>query len=178
MRLAAGARRVGAVPEGAVRADRVVRLRALVDLREGAAPLVGQDKPVPARLARAIDLPARCAGRRDCVAVSSLNWPNHDEKLFVFSFESHGRCSTPQKFEVKAFKKSFGAVKYRERDFDGHFVEFSAGAAGGFSLGNQQSKTFCDDLDDCFENIKKDTLTGKRNREKFTCVRLVALQLH
>ena len=135
-----------------------------------------KDKPDIAIIALTSD--GDVFGGYHSVAVSSQNWPNHDEKLFVFSFVSHGRCSTPQKFEVKAYKKSFGSVRYRDHDFDGHFVEFTAGAAGGLSLGNEKSKTFCDDLDDCFENIQKDTLTGKRNRETFTCTRLVALQLY
>ena len=64
VRLAARARRVRAVPEGAACADGVVCLGALVDLRKGVAALVGEDKAVLARLARAVHMSARRAGRR------------------------------------------------------------------------------------------------------------------
>ena len=64
MRLAAGARRVRALPKGGERADGVVRLGALVDLREVVAALVGENKPVLLRIAYSVDLSARRAGRR------------------------------------------------------------------------------------------------------------------
>ena len=46
-----------------------------------------------------------------------------------------------------------------------------------FCLGNEKSNTFCQDLSQGFDGIADNTLTGKSNREKYACSRLVAIQL-
>ena len=97
-----------------------------------------------------------------------------DPNIFLFSFESHGRCETPQRFDVKKKRMGDACVKFYKNDCDRWFVRFYGGD-GWFSLGNERSRTFCYDLSRCFEGIEDPTLTGK-NRIRFTCCRLVAIQ--
>ena len=101
-----------------------------------------------------------------------------DPDLFVFSFESHGLCATPQRFPLKAeARDTANVVVYSDGGFKGRFVTFDGGV-GWVSLGNQTSDTFCYDLSGDFEGIETTTLTGKRCCEPFTCCRLVAIQLN
>ena len=54
------------------------------------------------------------------------------------------------------------------------FVDFGTSF---FCLRNEKSNTFCQDLSQGFDGIADNTLTGKSNREKYACSRLVAIQL-
>ena len=110
------------------------------------------------------------------VAVTEQDEHFWDPNLFIFSFKSHGRCMTPQKFVVKKEWKKIANVKIFKDFSDGWFVMFFGGGGGGFSLGNEQSDTWCDSLSNGFEAIEDTTLTGK-NLYDFICCRLVAIQL-
>ena len=101
--------------------------------------------------------------------IKYLNDPNH----FAFSFESHGRCETPQRW----------FSKYRDRNtFWWHenenvFIWF--GGYGGFTLGNEKSKSFCRYLSEYYEGIENETLTGENgewNGPFYHCKRIVVLQ--
>ena len=82
---------------------------------------------------------------------------------------------TPTVCREKRAQGDAGVGFYKD-DSDGLFVDFWVDGAGGFFLGNEKSETWCVDLSDGFEGIEDTTLTGT-NREKFTCTRLVAIQL-
>ena len=109
------------------------------------------------------------------VAVMGQDKFFRDPNIFAFSFESHGRCATPQRFDVKEENKGRACVRFFKDNGNGWFVTFYGGA-GGFFLGNEKSRTFCTNLSDAFEGIEDTTLTGN-NREFFTCTRLIAIQL-
>ena len=106
------------------------------------------------------------------VAVTMQEKNFFDQDMFIFSFESHGRCKTPQRFVAKEDMMNFANVWFWKNDEYGRFVELNA--LGGFSLGNEKSKSCCSCLSRCFEGIEDTTLTGKKY---FTCCRLVAIQL-
>ena len=96
--------------------------------------------------------------------------------MFIFSFESHGRCTTPQRFGVKGVRLGDSGVKFLKDNSARWFVQFRGGF-GWFSLGNEKSNTFGNYLSLGFAGIEDTTLTGKKNFEGFTCCRLVAIQL-
>ena len=48
----------------------------------------------------------------------------YNPTMFVFSFESHGRCMTPQRFVAKEEMKSRASVEFFKNDFLRQFVEF------------------------------------------------------
>ena len=100
----------------------------------------------------------------------------HDPNMVIFSFESHGRCMTPQRFVVKDEWKKSAHVRFYKNNSYGWFVKFDGGL-GWFYLGNEMSRTLCVSLSHAFEDIEDTTLTGKRDYEKFTCCQLVAVQL-
>ena len=106
------------------------------------------------------------------VAVTEQNKCFKDPEMFIFSFESHGRCATPQRF----LPKGSAGVWFYAYNWHGWFVRFDGGI-GNFFLGNEMSKTFCVGLAWSFEGLKDMTLSGKGNFENFTCCRLVAIQL-
>ena len=110
------------------------------------------------------------------VAVTDQDRVFFDPNLFLFSFESHGRCMTPKKFDVKEKSKDDAGVMFYKNDSDGWFVTFDGGS-GCFYLGNEKSRTFCVDLYWGFEGIEDTKLTGKKYPENFTCTRLLAIQL-
>ena len=112
------------------------------------------------------------------VAVTEQNKDFYDRTLFVFSFESQGRCMTPQRFVAKrCFKDNAYVNFYRDRN---QFVYFGVANMGGFSLGNMKSETLCSNLHKAFEGLDDTTLTGNTYEESYKsyhhCVRLVALQ--
>ena len=109
------------------------------------------------------------------VAVTQQDEAFKDPNIFAFSFESHGRCETPQRFVVKKEMKDHAFVKLVKVSSSG-FVWFDGGN-GWFFLGNEKSRPFCVYLSNVFEGIEDTTLTGKGNYEDFTCCRLVAVQL-
>ena len=109
------------------------------------------------------------------VAVTKHDTFFEDPKMFIFSFESRGRCKTPQRFESNGRWVEDVTVEFFKKDSDGWFVSFGC-CGGGFYLGNEMSDTFCNNVSWGFENIEDTTLTGT-NQEKFTCARLVAIRL-
>ena len=110
------------------------------------------------------------------VAVMQQEQFFYDPDMFIFSFVSQGRCETPQKFSVKERTKQNACVKFYKNDSVMPFVGFDGGA-GWFYLGNEKSHTLCYDMSDGFEGVEDTTLTGKPNGGKFTCCRLVAIEL-
>ena len=114
-------------------------------------------------------------GRFDSVAVTEQGKMFFDPGIFVFSFESHGRCETPQRFAVKEGLRKEAFVFFDERDDNG-FVWFAVDGAGYFLLGNENIKSYCLSLSHVFDGIQNKTLTGK-NYGKHHCTRLDALQL-
>ena len=96
--------------------------------------------------------------------------------MFVFSFESHGRCETPQRFVLKEELRNFKSVWFYKNDSDGTFV-CVGGFYGSFSFGNEKSNTFCVNLSCAFVGIENNTLAGKPNNGRFTCTRIVAVHL-
>ena len=110
------------------------------------------------------------------VAVTQKDAFFHDRNIFVFSFESHGRCMTPQRFVVKDRWHGGACVAFYDNDYHGRFVVFMGGD-GWFIVGNEKSRTLCDDVSHGFEGIEDTTLTGHSHPETFTCCRLVAVQL-
>ena len=103
---------------------------------------------------------------------------SYDPNMFIFSFESHRRCETPQRFVVKDLWNDSARVEFFKDNSDGQFVRFwGGGGKGGFFLGNERSDSNCISLSQDFEGIENTTLTGKKNDGDFTCCRLVAIQL-
>ena len=107
-------------------------------------------------------------------------WFN-DPNMFIFSFESHGRCTTPQRFPVKEkFKENDDALVYFYKNDDIGFVRFGVDNVGGFRLGDERSMSFCKNVSCAFEGLEDTTLTGKtglNTEDEHHCSRLVALQL-
>ena len=114
------------------------------------------------------------------VAVTRQSVFFKDPNMFIFSFESHGRCETPQRFAVKGDLKDKACVKFWKTDLGNGFVEFRV-YGGCFFLGNEKSRTFCCNSSDGFEGIQDTTLTGKNGTyykgPYHHCTRLVAVQL-
>ena len=102
----------------------------------------------------------------------------YDPTIFVFSFESHGRCVTPQPFVVKGWLKEKVCVRW-ENDWNG-FVFFGVDFAGNFLLGNESSKSYCHSMSRGFEGLEDTTLTGENNTHERNppyhhCTRFVAV---
>ena len=100
-----------------------------------------------------------------------------DPDMFIFSFESRGRCETPQRFVVKEERKGNKYLRYYKNSPYVTFVDVG-GNHGCFYLGNEKSSnTFCYELSSGFVGIQDNTLAGKPNCERFTCIRIVAVHL-
>ena len=114
------------------------------------------------------------------VAVTDNTQRSFDPDMFAFSFESHGRCATPQRFKMKEEVKAKPCVCFGTF-FSGDFVGFEVlGCMSNFYLGNERSKSFCSYMSFAFEGIEDTTLTGKpglRTEDSHHCTRLVATQL-
>ena len=114
------------------------------------------------------------------VAVNRQSKNSYDRNMFIFSFESHGRCATPQKFCVKEGLRDQVRVRYSKNDNNG-FVGFWANGNSGFRLGNENSDSNCFNLSNGFEGVHDTTLTGKNGPYDkgpyHHCSRLVAVQL-
>ena len=113
-------------------------------------------------------------GFYNVAATEQDRWFN-DPTIFAFSFESHGRCDTPQRFLVKEETKICSGVKFYKNPSFGAFVWFY-GEHGWFSLGNERSGTHCVNTPQVFDGIEDTTLTGKNNFESISNTRLVAVQ--
>ena len=116
------------------------------------------------------------------MSITEQCWEFHDRNMFIFSFESHGRCMTPQRFDVKEGmgKRYSVVIFYKDDEYHGWFVKFD-GYTGGFFLGNEKSDTYCINLSQGFEGIEDTTLTGKNRAcgkgPYHHCARLIAVQL-
>ena len=112
------------------------------------------------------------------VAVTKQDKKYNDPDMFIFSFESHGRCETPQRFDVKKGEKGEAVVGLFKNHPDG-FVQFWV-ANGHFWLGNEKSKSDFWNISLGFEGVEDTTLTGKSglgSKDEHHCARLVAVQL-
>ena len=103
----------------------------------------------------------------------------YDTNTFAFSFESHGRWMTPQRFDVKEGLKEKANMRFWKNCCFG-FVEFYVDTVGArFLLGNEKSNSYCSDLWWGFEGLKDTNLTGKTSSANpHHCTRLVAIHLH
>ena len=110
------------------------------------------------------------------VAVTEQDEDFNDPNIFVFSFESHGRCMTPQRFVVKEGLNRKYVFFYN--DSSNGFVEFGVNSTGWFYLGNEISKSYCCDLSRVFEGLENTTLSGNDENclgQYHHCTRLVAI---
>ena len=114
------------------------------------------------------------------VAVTEQGQDFNDPNMFVFSFESHGRCMTPQRFVVKDELKNEAVVLFFN-DHNNGFGWFGVAGVGGFRLGNERSNSNCWNMSRGFDGLENTTLTGKngawREGPYHHCARLVAIQL-
>ena len=113
------------------------------------------------------------------VAVTEQDRLFDDPNMFVFSFESRGRCMTPQRFVVKVDRKKEACLEFFKNDIYG-FVEFKVVCGGHFWLGDERSHSFCWDMCDACEELQNKTLSGKsgiRDEDEHHCARLVAVRL-
>ena len=109
----------------------------------------------------------------------------YDTNIFVLSFESHGRCETPQRFAVKEelqLLKPQISVNFQKVNSTGLVVFWVGGAMCGFWLGDEKSNSWCLYLSWAFEGIDDTTLTGQTNTmgsisSYHHCTRLIAIQL-
>ena len=92
------------------------------------------------------------------VAVDKQDTNFFDPNIFAFSFESHGRCMTPQRFAVWEGLKQNAFVKFFDSSYG--FVWFGMGGVGGFRLGNEKSDSYCWNMSRAFEGLENTTLTG------------------
>ena len=114
------------------------------------------------------------------IAVTKQQKTFNDPTIFAFSFESHGRCMTPQRFAVKEGKKDNVIVKFFKNNING-FVGFWVFDNYGFRLGNERSYSNCNQMSQGFEGLEDTTLTGKNGAchegPYYHCTRIVAIQL-
>ena len=83
-----------------------------------------------------------------------------DPNIFAFSFESHGRCATPQRFAVRGHEYE-AFVHFFMKDMGDGFVGFLVHrCCDGFFLGNERSDSVCSCLSDAFAGLEDTTLTG------------------
>ena len=116
------------------------------------------------------------------VAVTKQRREFYDPNIFVFSFESRGRCDTPQRFVREEWLEDEANVEFQKDCPQGFLVFWVDGACGGFFLGNERSDSYCTDLSRGFDGLEDTTLTGKNNRDLrkppyHHCTRLIAVQL-
>ena len=98
----------------------------------------------------------------------------YDPNIFAFSFESRGRCTTPQRFRVKKENRHDALVFFS--NYDGcQCVEFKTRRFDGMGLGSPKMRTFCISLSQLFEGLEDTTLTGVNI--EYQCMRVVAIHL-
>ena len=107
---------------------------------------------------------------------AELVW-NYDPNIFAFSFESRGRCKTPQRFPCR--EKQY--VYFRPNWLHGA-VMFGTSLAQGFWLGDLHNNSYCLHVSECFKGLSDTALTGKSTTDRYYppyhhCARLVAVQL-
>ena len=117
------------------------------------------------------------------VAVTEQDKNFYDPDMFVFSFESHGRCETPQRFVVNERVKGRTYVAFRTNNSNGFVALWVDNDFGGFFLGNEKSDSNCKNISGGFLGLEDTTLSGQNNtyypnnRQFHHCSRLVAVQL-
>ena len=112
------------------------------------------------------------------VAVTEQKEWFKDPNMFIFSFESNGRCERPQRFVLKEENGDKAHVYFNKNHSKGRFVTLAAFRTSFFCLGNENSYTFCQDMSKGFDGIADTTLTGNLYPAKFTCTRIVAIELN
>ena len=111
------------------------------------------------------------------VAVTEQWRKFYDPNIFAFSFESHGRCETPQRFVVKGWCRHNALVVFCRGDSWGWFVHI-CGGPGEFGFGDERAFTFYEHMSESYEGIGDTTLTGKKDcSDDQHCIRIVAVQL-
>ena len=114
------------------------------------------------------------------VAVTEQSECYKDPTLFVFSFESRGRCTTPHRFALKKGLNEKVYVVFWKFDSNG-FVWFGVFDCGVVMFGNEGSNSRCKDMSDAFEGLENTTLTGKNfhfpDGPFHHCARLIAIHL-
>ena len=96
------------------------------------------------------------------VAVTAQNEWIDDLNIFAFSFESHGRCMTPQRVVGRNGLKMKANLKFYKNS--NRFVAFCVGddfVGAFFLLGDEKSHSYCENMSWGFEGIQDTTLTGK-----------------
>ena len=118
-------------------------------------------------------------GFYSCAVTQEDDW-FYDPNIFAFSFESRGRCTTPQRFAVNEGPKQKAGVCFYSKNYSG-FVVFWAGSTSGLSLGNESSNSYCWSMSRGFHGLVDTTLTGKNGHYDkgpfHHCARLVAVHL-
>ena len=104
-----------------------------------------------------------------------------DPNVFAFSFESHGRCATPQRFGLKPETRERALVYLCRGDGCGWFMRFDT-PFGWLGLGNERSDTWCWKLSCMFAGMQDTTLVTARGADpdeptSFACTRLLVLHL-
>ena len=114
------------------------------------------------------------------VAVTEQGGYFCDPNMFIFSFESHGRCATPQRFMLKKRLKKKASVCFCKTITNG-FASFGVYGAGTFWLGDEKSNLYCWNVSDAFDGLENTTLTGKdgfwSSVQYHHCTRIVAVWL-
>ena len=89
-----------------------------------------------------------------------------DPSAFLFSFESHGRCATPQRFAAShELRLGLQVALYHQHTCG--FLCVWANGGGEVYFGGERSSSFCSDLDQVFEPIGAKTLTGNNGFYRF-----------
>ena len=112
------------------------------------------------------------------VAVSPQWEEYRDPDIFAFSFESHGRCETPQRFLVRYSLMDKAFLRLARAETSDFRVEFYVPRRGGFRLGNDRTGSWCSNVALAFGSLGNTTLTGTNfTSNQFHCTRLLAVQL-
>ena len=98
-----------------------------------------------------------------------------DASVFVFSFESHGRCMTPQRFVLKPSAVEHASVRLLPAPGVG--VEFLFSERASLLLSDDQTPSTTSSLSEAFDGLEDETLVGA-NATPFRCSRLIGMHLH
>ena len=98
-----------------------------------------------------------------------------DWNIFVFSFESHGRCETPKMFRPEPNRMGMTFMTFMNDENE--FFHTHVRMRGGLAFGNERCATKSWGMSQAFVGLEDTTLTGKGDNERYTCTRLIAVQL-
>ena len=114
------------------------------------------------------------------VAATGQNQSFPDPNVFVFSFESHGRCATPQRFALKEHLKDKGNICVFKTSANG-FIDVWVEGGGVLFIGNEKSNACTFNMTYGFEGLASTVLVGHTghhiNGPFFRCFRVLAVQL-